>query len=139
VAAVIPRSATRCIVISCHGLCGHANADDALTALVLNLPPPDRVVRFARAGLFSWALFWPFALGSIPLAYLGGAITLPGHWYRTLVGLVLWLAAVRLWLDLKVSGTARPPGFAVAVLCGMGIGLLAGLSTAASSRSLLPS
>lgn len=109
------------------------------TALVLNLLVASIAsVRFARAGLFSWQLLWPFALGSIPLAYLGGAITLPGHWYRTLVGLVLWMAAVRLWLDLKVSGTTRRPSAAVAIACGMGIGLLAGLTGTGGGIFLSP-
>jgi len=47
------------------------------TALVLNLLVASiATVRFARAGFFSWRLFWPFALGSIPLAFIGGGITL---------------------------------------------------------------
>ena len=109
------------------------------TALVLNLLVASIAsVRFARAGLFSWPLFWPFALGSIPLAFVGGAVTLPGHWYRTLVGLVLWLAAVRLWLDLKVAGTTRRPSTAVAIGCGMGIGLLAGLTGTGGGIFLSP-
>jgi len=85
------------------------------TALVLNLLVASIATwRFRRAGLFSWSLFWPFALGSIPLAFIGGAITLPGHWYRTLVGLVLWTTAVRLWLDLKADAPKAPKA-AVAV------------------------
>jgi hypothetical protein len=34
-------------------------------------------VRFARAGHFSWPLLWPFALTSVPFAFVGGAIQLP--------------------------------------------------------------
>ena len=84
---------------------GHAGASGYLAAMAfLNMPAPMMrptalvlnllvasiaTIRFARAGWFSWTLFWPFALGSIPFAFLGGAITVPGHWYRTLVGLVL--------------------------------------------------
>src|SRR5882724_13392943 len=57
------------------------------TALVLNLLVATiALVRFQRAGYFSWSLLWPFALGSIPAAFVGGAVTLPGHWYKTLVG-----------------------------------------------------
>ena len=60
------------------------------TALVLNLLVASIATwRFRRAGLFSWSLFWPFAVTSVPSAFIGGAVTLPGHWYRTLVGLVL--------------------------------------------------
>ena len=110
------------------------------TALVLNLLVASiATLRFARAGFFSWALFWPFALGSVPLAFVGGAVTLPGHWYRTLVGVVLWLAAARLLLDwhLRRTQTERPAP-AVAVGCGAGIGLLAGLTGTGGGIFLSP-
>src|SRR5215510_15274546 len=43
------------------------------TALVLNiLVASIGTFQFWRAGYFSWKLFWPFALLSIPAAYLGG-------------------------------------------------------------------
>jgi uncharacterized membrane protein YfcA len=108
------------------------------TALVLNLLVASiATVRFARAGFFSWPLFWPFALGSIPLAFIGGAITLPGHWYRTLVGLILWASAVRLILNLRIGTGERPPTL-VAVLCGAAIGLLAGLTGTGGGIFLSP-
>jgi hypothetical protein len=110
------------------------------TALVLNLLVASIAsIRFARAGFFSWSLFWPFALGSIPLALVGGAVTLPGHWYRTLVGLVLWLAAARLLLDWQLRrDRAQEPARAVAVSCGAGIGLLAGLTGTGGGIFLSP-
>ncbi len=108
------------------------------TALVLNLLVASiATIRFSRAGFFSWSLFWPFALGSIPLAYVGGAITLPGHWYRTLVGIVLWAAALRLWLDIRLVATHAPPKV-VAVLSGSAIGLLAGLTGTGGGIFLSP-
>lgn len=108
------------------------------TALVLNLLVASiATIRFSRAGFFSWPLFWPFALGSVPFAYIGGAITLPGHWYRTLVGLVLWAAAVRLWLDIRLVAK-QPPPKVTAVLCGAGIGLLAGLTGTGGGIFLSP-
>jgi len=108
------------------------------TALVLNiLVASIATIRFSRAGFFSWRLFWPFALGSVPLAYIGGVITLPGHWYRTLVGLVLWVAAVRLWLDIRMAATHAPP-MVTAILCGAGIGFLAGLTGTGGGIFLSP-
>jgi uncharacterized membrane protein YfcA len=108
------------------------------TALVLNLLVATiATVRFWRAGFFSWSLFWPFAVGSIPLAFVGGAVTLPGHWYRTLVGLVLWAAAVRLWLNLRRAATHRP-ALLTSILCGAGIGLLAGLTGTGGGIFLSP-
>ena len=109
------------------------------TALVLNLLVASITsIRFARAGFFSWSLFWPFALGSVPMAFLGGAITLPGHWYRTLVGLVLWLAAVRLLLNLRVTATIHQPSFLTSFACGAAIGLLAGLTGTGGGIFLSP-
>src|SRR5437763_13703195 len=45
------------------------------TALVLNiLVASIGTFQFWRAGYFSWKLFWPFALVSIPAAYAGGSL-----------------------------------------------------------------
>lgn len=117
---------------------GTAPATMRPTALVLNLVVATIATwRFRNAGLFSWSLFWPFALGSIPLAFVGGGITLPGHWYRTLVGLVLWASALRLWFDLRVA-EPTPPSTTAAVASGGGIGLLAGLTGTGGGIFLSP-
>jgi uncharacterized membrane protein YfcA len=114
------------------------------TALVLNLlVAAIATYRFWKAGYFSWSLLWPFALGSIPFAFLGGAITLPGHWYKTLLGIILWVAAVRLVIEtIRVSdGPSRPqhsaPSWA-AVLCGAVIGLVSGLTGTGGGIFLSP-
>src|SRR5919112_3910511 len=75
------------------------------TALALNiLVATIATVRFYRAGYFYWAAFWPFVIGSVPLAFVGGAITLPGYLYKPAVGLVLLYAALRL-----VRSTIKEP------------------------------
>src|SRR3712207_6728205 len=67
------------------------------TALVLNiLVGSFSSARYLHAGLFRWRVLWPALLGALPMAFLGGAIQLPGAIYRPLVGLVLLVAAVRL-------------------------------------------
>src|SRR5438309_356133 len=59
------------------------------TALVLNLFVASvGTVRYARAGCFSWNVFWPFAALSIPFAFLGGALKLPAHTYKIILGVV---------------------------------------------------
>jgi uncharacterized protein len=64
------------------------------TALVLNILVADfATVRLQRARLVDWKLLAPFVVTSIPLAFIGGAVRLPDHWYRTLIGLVLVAAA----------------------------------------------
>ena len=81
------------------------------TALVLNiLVAGIATVQFYRSGSFSWHLFWPFALTSIPFAFIGGSLTLPGVIYKPIVGLVLLYAAVRLfWVVPSASSSELRP------------------------------
>lgn len=111
------------------------------TALVLNLLVATiATVRFARAGYFSWSLLWPFMLGSIPLAFIGGTITLPGHWYKTLVGIVLVLSALNLLFQRNAKNNTHPkePPIILALLSGGIIGLLAGLTGTGGGIFLSP-
>jgi len=123
---------------------GVAPASMKPTALVLNLIVATiATVRFAQAGYFSWSLLWPFALGSIPLAFVGGAVTLPGAAYKIAVGAVLWLAASRLALDSgetpkALSSAKKPLPLLGAVACGAAIGLLAGLTGTGGGIFLSP-
>src|SRR5467141_1955085 len=67
------------------------------TALVLNiLVASIGAFQFWRAGHFDWRLFWPFALLSIPAAYLGGYLQPSASVLRILIGVVLLLSAGRL-------------------------------------------
>ncbi len=103
------------------------------TALVLNiLVAAIASIRFWRAGYFSWRTFWPFALGSIPLAFVGGALQLPGAVYKYAVGVVLLLAAVQLARSAsRAAGpsVASPAGAPIGLAMGLGavIGLVSGL------------
>jgi uncharacterized membrane protein YfcA len=64
------------------------------TALALNIIVAlVTTVRFAMAGHFSWRLFWPFALASVPMAYMGGGLALNTTIYKILVGIALVFAA----------------------------------------------
>jgi hypothetical protein len=120
---------------------GVAPATMKPTALVLNLIVAAIAgARFMGAGFFSWPLLWPFAVGSIPAAFIGGAITLPGHWYKSLVGGVLCLAAVRLAIRRTVTAKSgiRPPRPPIAVLYGILLGLLAGLTGTGGGIFLSP-
>ena len=96
------------------------------TALVMNVVVSTFVSgRFVKAGLFRWRALWPFLIGALPFAILGGAIQLPGHFYKPLVGVILWLAAARLlWpREIKADQEAHDPPVLFAALIGAGIGL----------------
>src|SRR5438067_1476530 len=67
------------------------------TALVLNiLVASIGAFQFWRAGHFTWKLFWPFALLSVPAAYFGGYLQPSASVLRILIGVVLLFSAVRL-------------------------------------------
>ena len=110
-------------------------------ALVLNiLVATIASWQFWRAGHFSWRLFWPFAVASIPMAFVGGYINLPTHVFKILVGLVLLYSAVRFFFEPKAGADdeAKPPEKIVAVFTGAGLGLLAGLTGTGGGIYLTP-
>ena len=101
------------------------------TALVLNVfVAALGTWQFARAGCFRWALFWPFALTSIPAAFLGGQITLPGNIYKPLVGLALLVSAARLALTARRADqeATHTPTLPLRLALGAVLGFLAGLT-----------
>ena len=120
-------------------LFGVATAAIKPTALVLNiLVAVIGSFPFWRAGYFSWRLFWPFALLSVPMAYLGGYLHLPAHLFRVLVGVVLWFSAVRLFFRQGDPADANPPAKPVALGVGAGIGFLSGLTGTGGGIFLTP-
>ncbi len=95
---------------------------------------------FRRAGHFSWTLFWPFAVLSIPFAFLGGAINLPTHIFKVLIGIVLLYSAARFVLKPRADEEEKetPPNRATAISVGAGIGLLSGLTGTGGGIFLTP-
>jgi uncharacterized membrane protein YfcA len=111
------------------------------TALVLNIIVASFAsARFIHAGLFRWRTVWPFLIGALPMAFLGGSIHLPGDVYRPLVGVILWLSAARLlWpRELRVVREWQDPPLPLAIPAGAGIGLLAGLTGTGGGIFLSP-
>lgn len=108
-------------------------------ALVLNiLVATIGVVQFSRAGHFSWALFWPFAVLAVPMAFVGGYITLPTHWLKMLLGIVLLVSAAQLIWKPTIDGEVRRPATGPAIAVGGGLGLLAGLTGTGGGIFLTP-
>jgi hypothetical protein len=121
-------------------LLGMAPATMRPTALFLNLVVAlIGTMQFARAGYFRWSLFWPFALSSIPAAYLGGRIALPGAAYRIVVGVVLLLSALRFLITLRApDDVRRTVPLPLALPIGAALGLLAGLTGVGGGIFLSP-
>lgn len=111
------------------------------TALALNiLVASVATFKFYRAGLFSWRLFWPFAVASIPAAFVGGAVMLPARWYKIVVGVVLLYAAVWMFRSAMrpISKETHSPPLWAALIAGVAIGFLSGLTGVGGGIFLSP-
>lgn len=111
------------------------------TALALNLVVATfAAARFALKGQTNWSILSAFAATAVPAAYVGGSIELAPAIYRPLVGVVLLLAAVRLfWQPERLAD--RPvhrPSLTVTLPTGAALGLLAGLTGTGGGIFLSP-
>ena len=111
------------------------------TALALNLVVATfTAAHFALKGETNWRLLAAFAVTAVPAAFLGGSIALPPEHYRPLVGIVLLLAATRLfWQPERLA--AQPvtsPSLKVTLPSGAALGLLAGLTGTGGGIFLSP-
>jgi uncharacterized membrane protein YfcA len=97
------------------------------TALLLNLGVSlMSFIAFYRQGYFKWNLFWPFALGSIPAAFIGARIPLTDSTYKQILGACLFLAVIRMVVSLK-EGSRKSLPAVIGVFTGAAIGLLSGM------------
>ena len=109
------------------------------TALALNILVASIASwQFWRAGHFSWTLFWPFAVLSFPLAFLGGYLNLPVHVFKIVIGMVLLGSALRFVMPQLIEEKAKEPAKPVALSVGAGIGFLAGLTGTGGGIFLTP-
>ena len=108
-------------------------------ALTMNIFVTTLVLaRLTRAGYFNWWLFLPFAAGSLPLAFVGGAWTLNASAYRVIVGIALLLATWRLLWQGAGSDRVQPPSAWIAVPVGAVLGFVSGLTGVGGGIFLSP-
>ncbi len=86
---------------------------------------------FIQRKHFDIKLLWPFALGSIPMAYLGGSIPISKDLFLGLLGLSLFCAGLRLIWQAQPEETDAneysQPHWLIALVIGMALGFLSGL------------
>jgi uncharacterized membrane protein YfcA len=111
------------------------------TALALNiLAASFGTFRYTRAGYFRWRTVWPFLAGSLPFAFIGGGLHLPGEFYRPLVGCVLILAGLRLlWRpNFESRPDIQDPPVWLGIVLGVVVGFLSGLTGTGGGIFLSP-
>ncbi len=99
------------------------------TALLLNLFVSGISFFFYyKKDFFKPKLFYPFAITSVPAAFVGGFITIENTIYKIILGLVLILAAIRLvgFFNTKEKASTKM-NIPLAMGIGFGIGLLSGM------------
>ena len=133
---------------------GHAGASGYIAVMTLFGLAPDEIKpialvlnilvasigtwQFWRAGHFRWELFWPFAICSVPMAFLGGYVNLPAQLFKIAVGVVLLFSAARFLYDPKEAATTAPPSRGTSLLVGGFLGLLSGLTGTGGGIFLTP-
>src|SRR5258707_8698698 len=91
-------------------LLGVAPATMRPTALALNILVASVVTLcFHLAGQVRWSALWPFLLGSVPMAFVRGALTLPPGIYKPVPGAVLIVAPGRLFMTAGRAASAEGP------------------------------
>ncbi|OGT58161.1 MAG: hypothetical protein A3E01_01275 [Gammaproteobacteria bacterium RIFCSPHIGHO2_12_FULL_63_22] len=142
------------VVAFLYSSVGHAGASGYIAVMTLaSLSPavikPSALVlnilvasigswQFYRAGHFRWSLFWPFALLSIPLAFLGGYLDLPSHLFKLLVGIVLLVSALYFFWRPDNDDVGPAPALPIAIASGGMLGFFAGLTGTGGGIFLTP-
>ena len=131
--------------LAAMALVGIAPESMRVTALMLNvLVAILGSIRYARAGHFDWPTFWPFAVLSIPAAFVGGIIHLPPGLYTPVIGVLLLIAAVQLIRSaqrvakVETVPQTRAVPLATAIATGGVIGLISGLTGTGGGIFLSP-
>lgn len=99
------------------------------TALLLNLfVSLTSFIQFYRGRHFNWKIFLPFAITSVPMAYIGGLITVDDNIYKKILGILLIIPIIRFlfFANIKVD-EIKKSNLVLSLLIGAGIGFLSGL------------
>lgn len=110
-------------------IAGVAPAMMKSSALMMNLAVSlISFIGFYRAGYFRFKLFYPFAIASIPMAFIGGTMVLPDAIYKKLLAICLLIAIARMIIQYKEQGQSNKHApLWLCLLIGGVIGLLSGM------------
>jgi uncharacterized membrane protein YfcA len=98
------------------------------SALILNLFVASiAFVAYYRAGHFRLRLVWPFAITSIPMAFLGASLEIPPELYKKILGVCLLIAALRILIRPRDNAPQKKLSVPIALASGVVIGFFSGM------------
>ncbi len=99
------------------------------TALLLNLfVSLTSFIQYYRGGHFKWKIFFPLALASIPMSFIGGLLVLDGTIYKKILGILLLMPIIRfLFFKNPVINEKNKQNILLSIIIGGFIGLLSGM------------
>jgi uncharacterized membrane protein YfcA len=99
------------------------------TALLLNLfVSLTSFIQFYRGKHFNWKIFLPFAITSVPMAFVGGQMAVSDDIYKKILGLLLMIPIIRFlfFANLRVE-ELKKSNLTLSLIIGAAIGFLSGL------------
>jgi len=133
-----------CLVAFLYSSVGHGGASGYLalmalfgvevsmmkpSALILNLFVSSLAfIAYYRAGHFRLRLLLPFAVTSIPMAFLGASLEIPPELYKKILGVCLFIAALRIVIRTRdEEGERKKVSIPIALAAGALIGFFSGM------------
>jgi uncharacterized membrane protein YfcA len=98
-------------------------------------------INFIRYHHARWGLILPFLFSSIPMAYVGGSIPLPRHYFLLLLWASLVFVAIRIYLFDQVKlelNLNKQQELAISIVSGMILGFIAGVVGIGGGIYLIP-
>ena len=85
-------------------------------------------IQYYCGGYFKWKLFLPFAIASVPAAFIGASITVDAVIYKKVLGVILIFPILRLFgLFNTESEELKEVNIIIALIAGAVIGFLSGM------------
>lgn len=132
-----------CLVAYLYSSVGHGGASGYLalmalfgidvalmkpSALILNIFVSSiAFISYYRAGYFRFRLLLPFVVTSIPAAFLGATLEIAPEIYKKILGVALFIAAMRILIRPGENAERRKLSVPIALVSGALIGVFSGI------------
>jgi len=143
-----------CVMAMLYSSVGHGGASGYLAAMALFGLAPDVMkpaaltmnlfvaslvlIRLYRAHYFSWRLFLPIAMASMPMAFWGGTLTPDDSTFQYVVGAALLIASFTFFVRISNERECVEPTLAVSLPVGGILGFISGLTGVGGGIYLSP-